>query len=227
MNDVARHVESILFIAARPLTADKLAEYTGHGVGEVREALGFLIDKYQGGSGIQLNRIGQSFQLATVAGSAGIVQRYLEEEEKKELTKPSLETLTIIAYRGPITKYELELIRGVHCGLILRNLLVRGLIESIEEKASGRILYQVTFDFLHYLGIRDTKELPEFERLSSDEHLKRVLETEGGEKTPLETMAGKDVRPTAPAEHGQAEEAERDEDDDDENEDDDEVEKDG
>lgn len=200
MNDFARHVESILFIAARPLTVDKLAACTGHEVADVKEALGVLVDKYREGGGIQLNRIGQSFQFATAAGSAGIVQRFLEEEEKKELTKPSLETLTIVAYRGPITKFELELIRGVHCGLILRNLLVRGLIESIEEKGTGRILYHVTFDFLHYLGIRDTKELPDFERLSSDEHLKRVLETQGGEKNPLETAAGKEAIKAPPEE---------------------------
>lgn len=222
MNDIVQHVESILFIAARPLTAEKLAAYTGHGVDAVREALGTLIDKYREGSGIQLNRVGQSFQFATAAGSAALVQKFLEEEEKKELTKPSLETLTIVAYRGPITKYELELIRGVHCGLILRNLLVRGLIEDVEEKGTGRILYQVTFDFLHYLGIRETKELPDFERLSSDEHLKRVLLTEGGEKTPLETAAGEEPQPPATDDDATEESAdENDEDDDDDDDEDD------
>lgn len=177
MPNTTQLVESILFIAARPLTIAKLIEITGSSNADVGSALEALMEKYRASSGgIQLNRLGQSYQLATVGETAEVVQKFLEEEEKKELTKPSLETLTIIAYRGPVTKAELERIRGVHCGLILRNLLIRGLIETLPPGPSGESRYHVTFDFLHYLGLREPQELPEYVALNGDEHMKKILE---------------------------------------------------
>lgn len=177
MSTIAHRVESLLFISARPLSPKKLAELTGRSQEEVAKALEEIMEKYRAQEGgIQLNRIGQSYQMSTAADSASVVQKFLEEEEKKELTKPSLEALTIIAYRGPITKAELELIRGVNCSLILRNLLIRGLIEAAEDKLAMTTRYHVTFEFLHYLGIRETRELPDFDKLSNDENLKRLLE---------------------------------------------------
>lgn len=176
MASATQLVESILFIAAKPLTVAKLADITGKPKDEVSHALGNLMAKYAASDGgIQLNRLGQSYQLATVGSAAGVVQKYLEEEEKKELTKPSLEALTIIAYRGPVTKDELERIRGVHCGLIVRNLLIRGLIETGEPSATGETRYQVTFDFLHYLGLREVRQLPEYDTLNADEHLQNLV----------------------------------------------------
>lgn len=176
MPSATQLVESILFIAAKPLTLAKLSEITETPKTEVETALAELMKKYAADNGgVQLNRLGQSYQLATVGAASSVVQKFLEEEEKKELTKPSLETLTIIAYRGPVTKAELEQIRGVHCGLILRNLLIRGLIETAETTATGETRYQVTFDFLHYLGLREVRELPDYETLNADEHLKNLL----------------------------------------------------
>ncbi len=169
-------IESLLFITAHPLTAKKLAELTGVPLEDVAAALGELMDQYnQTPGGIQLNKLGQSYQLTTTPTSAKIVQAFLEEEEKKELTKPSLEALTIIAYRGPIAKTELELIRGVNCSLILRNLLIRGLIEEAPDPEAMTLRYRVTFDFLHYLGIRETRELPDFEKLNANENLEKLL----------------------------------------------------
>jgi segregation and condensation protein B len=180
-------LESILFVSPRPLTQKKLAEITGFPIDAVADALNALIEKYRANPcGIQINHIGHSYQMVTSPTSAKVVQAFLEEEEKKELTKPSLETLTIIAYRGPVTKAELEVIRGVNCSLILRNLLIRGLIEAIDDASMMTTRYHITFDFLHYLGIRDVKELPDFERLNSDENLRRVLSelSQGDGETP-------------------------------------------
>lgn len=177
MPSTVQLVESILFIAARPLTLQKLAEITGRPKDDVASALEALMEKYKNDTGgLQLNHLGQSYQLATVREVGQVVQNFLEEEEKKELSKPSLETLTIIAYRGPVTKAELEMIRGVHCGLIIRNLLIRGLIETPPATPSGELRYQVTFDFLHYLGLREPAELPDYVSLNADEHMKKLLE---------------------------------------------------
>ena len=77
-----------------------------------------------------------------------------------ELSRPSLEALTILAYRGPLTRPELEQIRGVHSSLILRNLLLRGLIEEKEDARLGQPLYSVTLDFLRHIGLASVEELP-------------------------------------------------------------------
>jgi len=72
--------------------------------------------------------------MTTAKESSEIVEKFLKEELTGEMTRPQLETLTIIAYRGPMTKMEIEQIRGVNCSLILRNLLMRGLVEAKLDK---------------------------------------------------------------------------------------------
>lgn len=167
----------MLFIAGRPLSVKKLSELTGDTVADIKVALSELMQEYPSAeSGVQLSRLGDSFQLTTTPDTSAVVQKFLEEEEKKELTKPSLEALTIIAYRGPITKAELELIRGVNCSLILRNLLIRGLVEEVPDKLAMVMRYHVTFDFLHYLGIREPQELPDYNRLNANENLAKLLQ---------------------------------------------------
>jgi segregation and condensation protein B len=87
------------------------------------------------------------------------------------LTQPSIETLTIIAYRGPISKAEIEKIRGVNCSLILRNLMIRGLVDFDIDKNNGQELYNVTVDFLQYLGLNTVEDLPDYMRLHQLESL--------------------------------------------------------
>lgn len=182
MSKLAIHIESLLYVSSHALDVAKLRQLTEASAEDVDAALKELVERYRAHpGGIQLNHIGQSYQLSTAPEAAKVVQAFLEEEEKKELTKPGLETLTIIAYRGPITKAELELIRGVNCSLILRNLLIRGLVEAVSDGASMTTQYQVTFDFLHYLGIREAQELPDYMKLREDENLQKLLrELTGG-----------------------------------------------
>ena len=92
------------------------------------------------------------------------------------MTQPSLETLTIIAYRGPITKPEIEQIRGVNCSLILRNLLIRGLIEEKEDKQRLQNTYTISFDFLRHLGADRVEELPQYSDLHTDEVVGQLIQ---------------------------------------------------
>jgi segregation and condensation protein B len=115
-------------------------------------------------------------QMTTDKASSAVVEKFLKEELTGEMTRPQLEALTIIAYRGPITKMELEQIRGVNCSLILRNLLIRGLVESQMDKKIGVPLYQVTVDFVRFLGLTDIKQLPDYEKLSNSEVIQSILE---------------------------------------------------
>ena len=155
-------IESILFIINRPLSTKKLAEILKDKKDKVEKVIDELAEKYnQEGSGIRVLRHGGSVQMATSPETAQTVQDFLKDETTGELTKPSLETLTIIAYRGPIAKTELEEIRGVNCSLILRNLMLRGLVEVRGEHGNPGAEYSVTMDFLRFLGVSGVENLPE------------------------------------------------------------------
>ncbi len=170
-------IESVLFVAARPMNLKRLADACGASKEDVAAAIDELAAEYnKDGSGVRVLRNGTDVQMATSPETAKMVQEFLKDETTGELTKPSLETLTIIAYRGPITKAELEQIRGVNCSLILRNLLMRGLVEAQGEPYDPQTPYRVTMDFLRFLGIAGVEELPEYDKLRSHENVARVLE---------------------------------------------------
>lgn len=170
-------IESLLFVAARPLTVKRLCEATGATKEEVVAALDAVAAKHNAeGSGIRILRNGNDVQMSTAPDNSKSVQDFLKDETTGELTKPSLETLTIIAYRGPVTKAELEQIRGVNCSLILRNLLMRGLVEAQGEPYEPQTTFRVTMDFLRFLGVSGVEELPDYDKLRSHENILRVLE---------------------------------------------------
>lgn len=179
---VKSEIESLLFVSSRPLSVKRLSDVTGHSKDEIKKALEALTAELvaRPESGFIVMRSGDEVQLATSPDHAEMVKAFLKDESFGELTRPALETLTIIGYRGPLTKAELEQIRGVNCSLILRNLMIRGLVETEGGKAddpTAPALYRATFDFLRYLGIRETSELPDYEHLRSDENLQKLLES--------------------------------------------------
>lgn len=177
MSNLKSQIESLLFIAPRPLGLKDIGRFTNAKVEEVEKVIEELINDYSGrGGGIQVMRIGNNFQMSTASANAKLVQTFLKDEMTGELTKPALETLTIIAYRGPISKPELEQIRGINCGLILRNLMIKGLVEEIEGSKDGEPCYNITFNFMRHLGISDAKKLPDYERLSRNEIFNKILE---------------------------------------------------
>lgn len=168
-------IESILFINNKPISYKKLGQITGLDTGEVKDIINSLKNKYNiKSSGIKLVESGQNIQFVTSPDSKAVVEEFLNDELTGDMTKPQLETLTVIAYRGPILKSELEQIRGVNCSLILRNLLIRGLVEIDESGSQSK--YQITIDFLKFLGLNSTYELPDYERLSRHENISTLLD---------------------------------------------------
>ena len=166
-------IESILFVASKPLTAKTIAKALGADLAVVREAVEQVRAKYnRKDSGIHLFVDGDTVQLGTNPENAEAIEGFITEEATGELTKPQLETLTVVAYRSPITRPELEQIRGVNCAIILRNLLMRGLIEEKEDAKKLLTVYTVSFEALRHLGITTVKELPEYEALHTHEYLK-------------------------------------------------------
>lgn len=176
MSQLKSKLESLLFITNHPMSDKKLAELTKSEVQAVKNELKVLIEEYnQEGRGVNINKVGDKYQIVTAGDNRSLIQEFIKDETTGELTKPQLETLTIIAYRGPIGKLQLEQIRGVNCSLILRNLMMRGLIDAKDDKEKHDIYYQVTFDFLKFLGVNQVEELPDYEKLNSSEILDRLL----------------------------------------------------
>ncbi|MBD3360143.1 MAG: SMC-Scp complex subunit ScpB [Candidatus Buchananbacteria bacterium] len=176
-------IESLLFITTRPLDIKKISELTGGKKDEVKKEITNLFDEYnQKDKGINIQKIGTKYQMVTNANNAKIISEFLKEEMTGELTQASLETLTVIAYRGPITKTELEMIRGVNCSVILRNLMIRGLVDEIDDKKDMVKKYQIAFDFMQHLGITESEQLPEYEKLNSNESLQKLLNNESGDE---------------------------------------------
>jgi len=168
--------ESLLFVSLKPLSLKDLAAAADAKPKEMEAALEELTAEYQDGDrGLAVIKNNGQYQLTTAAMNAKSVQAFLKDESSGELSQPSLEALTIIAYRGPISKLELERIRGVNCSLIIRNLLLRGLVEEKFEKAKNENYYTVTHDFVRFLGLGGVVELPDYARLNQSESLADVL----------------------------------------------------
>jgi len=126
--------------------------------------------------------------LGTASKLSHIIERLTKEELVRDLGKAGLETISIIAYKGPISRVEIDYIRGVQSNFILRNLQIRGLVEKItNEKDHRSFLYRPTFELLQFLGVSKIEDLPEYEKVKLEfaENLKEgkleeepVLETE-------------------------------------------------
>lgn len=169
-------LESLLFITPRPLTVKRLAELAGADVPAVEIEVAALTAHYNSEeSGVHLLRHGDTIQFVSSPLNSKLVTEFIKEEQAGELTRPALETLTIVAYRGPISKIQLDTIRGVNCALILRNLMIKGLVEAKQHKEKRQASYQVTMDFVRFLGLNHISELPDYEQLNRDENLEQLL----------------------------------------------------
>lgn len=174
-------VESVLFVAPSALTLDQLFEATGIDREKISRALGVLQgERREGLAGIVLHEVAGGWQYRTAPESAEFVRRFLKVKPQR-LTRAAVETLSIIAYRQPVTRPELEDIRGVDSGAVLKALLDRRLIKIVGKKEEvGRpILYGTTREFLEFFALRDLNALPtlrEFQELT--EESREIVERE-------------------------------------------------
>lgn len=173
-------VESLLFVASQPLTVDQLFETTGVDRERLAGALDAVRARLAEGFGFVLHEVGGAWQLRTAPTSAEYVRRFLKVKPQR-LTRAALETLAIIAYRQPVTRPEIEDIRGVDSGAVLKALLDRRLIKIVGKKEEvGRpILYGSTREFLEFFALKDLNALPtlrEFQELT--EESREIVEKE-------------------------------------------------
>lgn len=163
-DEVIAVTEALLFSATQPMNVARLS-FLMNGVPEqeVTEALSILRERYSlATSGLMLMEVGGGYQLATRAEVADWVLRLHKHRKKNPLTPALIETLSIIAYKQPLTRAEVEMIRGVDCGTALRSLQDAGLVEIVGRKeVAGRPpLYGTTELFLKTFGLKDINALP-------------------------------------------------------------------
>lgn len=167
--DISRlksQIVSILFVAPKPVTLKELKDTLEADEEEIKQAIGQLVLN-NSNSGVVVLAHNDRLQLATNPENSPQVKKFLSLELREKLTDAALETLAIITYRQPISKAEIENIRGVNSQYILRQLLIRGLIEKTASSSDRRQqLYKTTLEFMQHMGIADMKELPEFEELT-------------------------------------------------------------
>lgn len=156
-------IESILFFSAEPVTILELSKFLDKDKSEIKEALRSLQNFYQA-RGIVIVSNGDEYSFGTSPENSVLIESLQKEEFSRELGRAGLETLSIILYRGPISRREIDQIRGVNSGFILRTLLIRGLIERAEGVTGERsFTYKPTLKLLQFLGITKKEELPEFD----------------------------------------------------------------
>lgn len=173
-------IESLLFASGEAIAIGKLAKIVGVKNEEVSAVLDALDENYTGqNSGLAILRHGDKVQLATKAENSSYIEQLKTVELSETLSPAALEVLSVIAYRGPISKPEIESIRGVNCSYTVRNLLLRGLIERNDNPHDARgYVYSITFDFLKKLGIDKVEKLPQYDILSKDERISTLLENQ-------------------------------------------------
>jgi segregation and condensation protein B len=161
--DLDSYIEAILFLEGEPMKIKKLAEILSRKEKEIEAGLEILEEKLEN-RGIRLLKKGSEVMLSTAPEASKICEKISKEEFNKEIGKAGLEVLAIIVYREPVSRSEIDYIRGVDSSFTLRNLLVRGLVErKINPKDSRSYLYSPSFQFLQFLGVDNTEKLPGYE----------------------------------------------------------------
>ncbi len=160
---LTQHIEAILFWRGDPMSISSLAKITGAEKDAVKQAL-IQVKSDLASRGIVLIEHDGEYTLGTNPESAKLIEAARTEELSKDLGKAGLETLAIVLYQGPIRRSDIDYIRGVNSNFILRNLLIRGLIErKPDPKDSRASVYLASMELLRFLGLSHVEDLKDFE----------------------------------------------------------------
>lgn len=163
--DIKNIIEAIMFAYSDPISIRELNNIINEGLSkeEIEFILDTLIQEYKNNNrGIQIIKLEDKFQMTTNKNYSSYIKKVLEPNQRKSLSQAALETLTIIAYKQPVTKVEVEKIRGVKCDKTIALLLENKLIKEAGrlEKIGKPIIYKTTNEFLKLLNIETIEELP-------------------------------------------------------------------
>lgn len=166
--NLSQQLEAIIFWKAEPVSIKKLVDYTKTDEKTIKIALDDLENQLKE-RGITLIRTEDEVVLGTNKEFSNLIQEISKEELSKDLGKAALETLSIILYQGPISRTDIDYIRGVNSQFIIRNLLIRGLIERVDNPLDSRsFLYKSSLDLLAHLGLSKLTDLPEYENIRKE-----------------------------------------------------------
>ncbi|MGE5581108.1 MAG: SMC-Scp complex subunit ScpB [Bacillota bacterium] len=177
-------IEALIFSSSEPITVKTLAEIVGINEHTVKQLLTDLVeDRLRTKSGIQIIEVANGYQYVTHPECAPYVEKLQKVPRSVGLSQAAIETLAIVAYKQPITKAEIEALRGVSIDSALATLVEKNLIEEAGRKdAPGRpILYGTTKQFLKYFGLKNLNELPKIPEWVDSDSLKLGVEQNGGE----------------------------------------------
>lgn len=189
-------IEAVLFISSTPVSVDRLAALFEEASKEQLESqVQALGQEYEDrGAGIMLAEVAGGLQLATRPEHAPWIRKFRSVKVSSKLSKPALETLAIVAYKQPITRAEVEAVRGVNIGGIMRNLMERRLVKIVGKKdVPGKpMMYGTTLEFLQYFGLKDLSSLPtlkEFQELEAGEDVMEEVpvDRQGGAEAATDT----------------------------------------
>jgi segregation and condensation protein B len=158
-----RPLEAVLFVADEPLTAAVLGQVIGVDRRTAEGLLEALADHHErSGSGLTLRRVAGGWRLYTHPDAGDAVERFIRSSRHTRLTRAALETMAIVAYKQPVTRHQVESIRGVNSEGVLRALVERGLLAEVgRDEGPGRpVLYGTTAEFLERLGLDSVGDLP-------------------------------------------------------------------
>ena len=187
-------IEALLFAYGEPVSAKKLAELTDTKIEQVFEVLGELDTELRQTSnrGLMLLNNNESYQLATKPENSIFVEKLVKQDFQEELSPASLEVLTIVLYRGSLSRSEIDYIRGVNSSFTVRSLMLRGLIERLPDTVGHHLfLYSPSFALLQFLGVAAVKDLPDYAVLNKkyEEILAASGQTAGSEQADLQPVA--------------------------------------
>lgn len=168
MDKLKAIIEGLLFVSGEDgLTLNEISKLVDEDENKIKECIKELFNDYQKDDrGIQIEFLGNHFKLTTKKEHKEYYKKLIDEEINSTLSQSALETLAIIAYNEPITRIDIDNIRGVNSSYVIRKLLLKGLIEDVgrSDLPGKPILYGITSRFLDYFGLGTIDELPEIEK---------------------------------------------------------------
>ncbi len=167
---ITAQIESILFWKGEPMSFNDIAKILGISEEEVQQSVKDLETEISNSNrGIVLINTGEKISLGTSPEMSEKISSLVKEELSRDLSKATLETLSVILYRGKVTRSEIDYIRGVNSQFILRALAIRGLIErELDPKDERAYLYKPSTELLSHLGLSNRESLPDFEKINAD-----------------------------------------------------------
>jgi len=165
MNDLAVQIEALLFAVGRPLSRAELAKHTGADPAAIGDAVKMLAERE---GGVTVVDDGKTVELRVAAVASALIEKVRKDEYSRELGKAGQETLAAVLYRGPLTRSEVDFIRGVNSTQILRTLTMRGLVRRVPNPRDERsFLYEPTTELLATLGVVRVEDLPDYHDVRS------------------------------------------------------------